>query len=207
MTHPTLKELAIRYVTDKEITYGHNYTPGYTALFECQRYRIRNLLEIGIGLGPHYDLMVQHYPSYTIGGGLKMWRDYFPYAQIFGMDLYECPIDEPRITTVVGNQSSREDLLRIVDMIGGSIDIVIDDGSHQAVHQVFSFMVLAPFMVVGGIYVIEDVQSAHIEAFKTLTIFPTEFQAYIRRHFEIRWYDTRVETDASDDFLMVFIRK
>lgn len=207
MTHPTLHELAIRYVTDKDITYGHNYMPGYTALFECHRYRIHNLLEIGIGLGGHYEMMVQKYPAYTMGGGLKMWRDYFPHAQIYGMDLYECPIEEQRITTVVGDQSSRDDLLRIVEMMGGSIDIVIDDGSHWEVHQVFSFMVLASFMVAGGIYVIEDVQPENIEAFKTLTIFPSEFQAYIRAHFEIRWYDTREDTQVSDDFLMVFIRK
>jgi hypothetical protein len=202
-----LKSLAVYYVTDKEITYGHNYIPGYEDLFQSRRNKIKNMLEIGIGLGPHFDIMSCSYPNYTMGSGLKMWRDYFPGAQIYGMDILECPIEEHRITTLVANQSQSEDLLQVVHLMGGVVDIVIDDGSHVANDQVFSFMVLAEFIAKDGIYVIEDVQGIHIESFKSLTIFPTEFQAYIKDNFNVKWYDTRQDTNKPDDFLMVFIRK
>jgi len=202
-----LKSLAVYYVTDKEITYGHNYIPGYEDLFQSRRNKVRNMLEIGIGLGSHFDYISSLYPNYTMGGGLKMWRDYFPGAQIYGIDILECPIKEPRITTLVANQTKSQDLFRVVHLMGGVIDIVVDDGSHVANDQVFSFMVLAEFITKDGIYVIEDVQHEYIESFKTLTIFPTEFQTYIKDNFNVKWYDTRQDTKFTDDFLMVFIRK
>ena len=202
-----LKSLAVYYVTDKEITYGHNYIPGYEELFRSRRNKVKTMLEIGIGLGPHFDYMSSLHPNYTMGGGLKMWRDYFPGAQIYGMDILECPIKEPRITTLVGNQKKSQYLLQVVHLMGGVIDIVIDDGSHVANDQVFTFKLLAEFIAKDGIYVIEDVQDKYIESFKTLTIFPTEFQTYIKDNFNVKWYDTRQDTNRTDDFLMVFSRK
>lgn len=202
-----LKSLAIQYVTDKEITYGHDYIPGYIDLFDAKRHAVKNMLEIGIGLGEHYDAMRANFPNYTIAGGLKMWRDYFSEAEIYGMDIYECDIDEPRITTIVGDQGNEADLLGIVDKMGGSIDVIIDDGSHCAEHQVFSFTVLCKFMKAGGIYVIEDVQPEYILGFMSLSVFPAEFQEYIRENFEYKWYDTRGQDRPVDDFLMVFLKK
>jgi len=202
-----LKSLAVHYVTDKEITYGHNYIPGYEENFRSRRNKVKTMLEIGIGLGPHFDYMSSLHPNYSMGGGLKMWRDYFPGAQIYGMDILECPIKEPRITTLVGNQKKSQDLLQVVHLMGGVVDIVIDDGSHVANDQVFTFKLLAEFIAKDGIYVIEDVQDKYIESFKTLTIFPTEFQTYIKDNFNVKWYDTRQDTNKPDDFLMVFIRK
>lgn len=203
----SLRQLALFHVTDKEKTFGHDYIPGYTDLFHEKRLEVRNLLEIGIGLGPHYELMHGVHPTYSIGGGLKMWRDYFPNAHIFGLDIYECPISEPNITTVVGDQSKKDDLLRIVEMMGGSLDVVIDDGSHRVDHQVCSFMTLARFISPDGIYVIEDVHSHYIESFKDLSVFPEGFRHYILENFETKWYDTRGSTGLDNDFLMVFLRR
>ena len=83
--------MAIHYVTDKVKRYGHNYIPGYFDLFDKNRHEIKTMLEIGIGLGAHYDHMLRIFPRYTIGSGLKMWRDYFSNATIYGMDILECP--------------------------------------------------------------------------------------------------------------------
>jgi len=201
-----LKRFALYYITDKEITFGHDYIPGYVDLFESRRHSVENVLEIGIGLGAHYNLMSSCHQNYSMGGSLKMWRDYFSNAQIYGMDLYECPPLGPRITTFVGNQSKKEDLLSIVDRMGGTLEIVIDDGSHLAQHQVFSFMVLAEYMKPGGVYVVEDVLAQNIQRFQSLEIFPEHFRTYIRSHFKISWYDTRGENRPDNDFLMVFQR-
>jgi hypothetical protein len=194
-------------VTDKVKTYGHDYIPGYVDLFETRRHSVKKMLEIGIGLGPHYELFSSVLENYTMGGGLKMWRDYFSCAHIYAMDIYECPMLDPRITTFVGDQSNEKDLLHIVEIMGGELEIVVDDGSHFGPHQVFSFMVLAKYMVQGGIYVIEDVLAGNIDSFQTLAIFPQDFQEYIRQHFDIKWYDTRGEGRPDNDFLMVFIRQ
>lgn len=203
-----LKSLAIRYVTDKEISFGHDYIPGYIDLFEKKRYDVKNVLEIGIGLRNHYVWMKSRYPDFILAGCLMMWRDYFPNAHIFGMDIHACSlVDESRITTIVGDQGNESDLLNIAKQMGGSIDVIIDDGSHLPHHQVFSFMILSQFLSKGGIYVIEDVDSPHIPSFMSLSIFPKEFQEYIHLHFDYKWYDTRGEGRPADDFLMVFIKK
>jgi hypothetical protein len=73
------------------------------------------MLEIGIGLGPHYESFSSVFENYSMGGGLKMWRDYFSCAHIYVMDVYECPKLNPMITTFVGDQSNEKDLLHIVE--------------------------------------------------------------------------------------------
>lgn len=208
----SLNDLAIHYVTDKISSIAHDYIPGYTDLFESKRTSVQCVIEIGIGLGGHYESMLNIHPDFRIGNCLKMWRDYFPNAHIYGLDIIECPelSNESRITTFVADQSNHEDLFRVISTIGeqNTVDIIIDDGSHLLEHQVISFMFLSKYLSTeGGIYVIEDVQSAHIESFKTLGVFPEDFREYITNHFEVRWYDTRTNTGCSDDFLMVFIRK
>ena len=68
------------YDTDK----GHNYIRYYEGFFEIFRNNYINLLELGM----------------HTGGSIKMWRDYFPYARCFGVDIN--PIDmthEDRIFT------------------------------------------------------------------------------------------------------------
>jgi hypothetical protein len=201
----TLEQLAIHYVTDKEKSYGHNYIPGYFDLFDKNRHDIKTMLEIGIGLGGHSDMMSSLFPRFTIGSSLKMWRDYFPNATIYGMDIMECPYIGPRIKTFVGDQSKEEDLMAIVNE-SGPLDIVVDDGSHDIAHQVYSFMILSNHMKQGGIYVIEDVHGPYIERLKSLSFFSLEFRYYINQNFEYKWYDTR-DTGAENDFLMVFIKK
>ena len=210
----SLHDLAVHYVTDKISSIGHDYIPGYTDLFESKRTSVRTMIEIGIGLGAHHELMLVLHPDYRIGNCLKMWRDYFPCAHIYGLDIIECPPElsnESRITTFIADQSSVTDLSRVMSSIvdeQNTIDVIIDDGSHFLDHQVTSFMFLSKYLSTnGGIYVIEDVQAPHIESFQTLEVFPEDFREYIRDHFEVRWYDTRLNTGISDDFLMVFLRK
>ena len=43
----------------------------------------------------------------------------------------------------------------------GSVDIIIDDGSHQNEHVIKSFMSLFPLLSHNGIYAIEDVQTSY----------------------------------------------
>lgn len=144
-----LTRLSIKYGTDK---WGpHFYTPLYHQLFLELRDRPIRLLEIGVG---GYDVQ-------TAGGAsLAMWADYFATGQITGIDIAEKRLAlNPRVKIYRGSQDDPIFLKKICDE-RGPFDIIIDDGSHLPKHVVTSFNLLFPSLVNGGLYVIEDVQTA-----------------------------------------------
>lgn len=111
--------------------------------------------------------------SYKPGASLRMWRDYFPNAQIIGCDIVKSVLfnDEDRIHTFFCDQSlksSLENLMRNVQSIAQYPDVIIDDGSHMELHQRISFRLLWDYVRPnGGIYIIEDI-SENFEGFKRL---------------------------------------
>ena len=144
-----LTRLAIKHGTDK---WGpHFYTPVYHKLFAHLRERPLRLLEIGVG----------GYEYKKVGGNsLAMWADYFPHAQITGVDIAEKELSlDPRIKVLRGSQDDAVFLGKVCEE-HGPFDIVIDDGSHIPKHVVASFGILFPKLADGGIYAIEDVQTA-----------------------------------------------
>jgi len=144
-----LTRLAIHHGTDK---WGpHFYTPIYHELFSRLRDRPIRLLEIGVG---GYDLKTSG------GASLAMWADYFHDAQITSIDIAEKRLPpHPRIKLFQGSQDDAVLLNRVCDE-RGPFDVIIDDGSHMPKHVVASFQHLFPRLADGGIYVIEDMQTA-----------------------------------------------
>jgi len=150
-----LCELARKYGTDKggeHLIAGdtcHNYTPAYHVMFWDRRDRVKNVLEIGI----------------NYGCSLRMWREYFPNAQIIGIDSNEECIRnyEEHIHCFVADQYNERDLTDVLTRLsplGGGppkFDLIVDDGSHESAHQIFSAQVLLPFLARDGYYVIEDI--------------------------------------------------
>jgi 8-demethyl-8-alpha-L-rhamnosyltetracenomycin-C 2'-O-methyltransferase len=208
----TLDYYSRLYVLDKNIsTNCHNYIPGYSQLFDGIRNKVITMLEIGIGSVENHQMGGAMGPlaslGYKTGNSLRCWRDYFPNATIYGVDLYYHTIVEERIHTLQADQSSASDLTRIVDTIGKPLNIIIDDGSHIGEHQVFSFMFLETFLANDGIYVIEDVQPENIEKFKDLSIFPAEYKTYIENKYNVTYFDTRHVINRQDDFMVAFTRK
>ena len=154
-----LTRLAIKYGTDK---WGpHFYTPLYHELFCHLRDQPIRLLEIGVGGN---DLK-------TFGGAsLAMWADYFANGQITGIDIAEKRLTlDARVRVFCGSQDDSAFLKQVCDE-RGPFDIVIDDGSHVPEHVVASFNILFPTLKDGGIYVIEDVQTAFWPNFGGSTI-------------------------------------
>ena len=145
-----LNRLARVYGSDK--WGGHWYTQHYAKHFHHLRKKPLKFLEIGIG----------GYEDPKGGGGsLRMWRRYFPNAQIVGLDYFDkSPHAEERIKIYRGDQSD-EALLRRIVAEAGPFDIIIDDGSHQNAHVLKSFEVLFPLLKDDGIYVVEDTQTAY----------------------------------------------
>jgi hypothetical protein len=88
--------LAKKYGTDKYR--AHAYTPIYYRLLGERAATIKRVLEIGIGKGR----------------GLRMWRDFFPAAEIVGVDIdRDKLIDEPRIKSYVADQASPAEMTAI----------------------------------------------------------------------------------------------
>jgi demethylmacrocin O-methyltransferase len=147
-----LELVAIKHGTDK---WTHGYIPFYRRHFAPFRRKRFNLLEIGIGtVGPR-------------GGGdsLRMWREFFPNATIWGLDILDkASHAERRINIVQGSQNDA-DFLRSVAARIGRIDIVIDDGSHVNEHVLTSFTTLFPLLAAGGLYVIEDMETSYFPKF------------------------------------------
>jgi hypothetical protein len=158
----SLTELANRFGSDKG-TEGpgpgfraHNYTPVYEDYLHGYRDRAFSLVEIGLGVkGDRWEAKIVQGRN-TGGASVKMWREYFPQARIYGLDVNECAyLDDERTRTFVADQGNVEDLTGFVEAVP-AFDVVIDDGSHRPDHQQISLDFLFPRLSAGGLYFIED---------------------------------------------------
>ncbi len=140
--------------TDKEG--AHSYADAYEHHLGHLRGEPITLLEIGIG----------GYADPGLGGAsLRMWKEYFPFARIVGLDIEDkSSLAEDRITILRGDQADRAFLGRIA-LEHGPFDVVIDDGSHRCKHVIASFGALFPHLTENGIYAIEDLQTSYWETY------------------------------------------
>lgn len=155
-----LDALARLHGTDKS-SYGHGYTRLYVTHFASRRPTVRRLLEIGVGGINSW----QGYETTEGGQSLKMWRDYFPNAEIVGIDIHGKTISGPRLRFEQGDQSDPVFLRALIEKYR-LFDIVIDDGSHIGSHIIASFNTLWSAVTPGGMYVIEDLPLAYDARFE-----------------------------------------
>ena len=99
------------------------------------------------------------------GGSLEFWRDWLgPEAVIVGVDVDQScrdVVSEDVALVRIGSQDDPRFLRSVVDELGGSVDVVLDDGSHIATHQRVSFNTLWPLLTDGGLYICEDVHTSY----------------------------------------------
>lgn len=151
MNEPTLTELAAKPAnnTDKgDLNHtfrGESYFPVYERYIQSRRNAV-DVLEIGV----------------LNGGSLRLWRDYFPKARIWGADIDPERADHSggRITVLIGDQSDAE-FLGSLKATADGFDIVIDDASHIVSYILASFRALWPAVRPGGLYVIEDLRLSY----------------------------------------------
>jgi len=151
----TLLELAQKYHSDKcengASKYG--YIPYYEKHFKPIKDNQLNILEIGVRA------VRGHGPS-----SLKMWKDYFPNSQIYGIDIDpgNRGHDEDRIKIFIGDQGDKEFLNDVIDEVG-KFDIIIDDGSHINTLTIKSWEALYDkSLSPGGLYIIEDLANSYL---------------------------------------------
>lgn len=131
---------------------AHQYARHYQTHFNRLRKRRLNLLEIGVGGEDRLDYG---------GHSLRMWKDYFPNANIYGLDIHDkSAFEEPRIRIFRGSQADPAFLKQVAAEIG-RLDIIIDDGSHINEHVLASFQTLFPLLADDGLYAIEDLGSSY----------------------------------------------
>src|SRR4051794_1386446 len=114
-----------------------------------RRFRGRNpvMLEIGVGHG----------------GSLAMWNEYFGSGcTIVGIDINpECKRHETLNTKIyIGSQDDPVVINAILDQ-HGTIDIVLDDGSHIMEHMVNTFNLLYRNLSPDGVYMVEDTHTCY----------------------------------------------
>jgi len=127
----------------------HSYSQFYEKLFEPRRLQTQTVVETG----------VRH------GGSLKAWKEYFINAtHIIGVDDgSEAGVWTPDISgieVIVANTVKPEVMAEAFNRFSrGFFDIIIDDSWHNPYAQVATFAALRPLLALGGIYIIEDIES------------------------------------------------
>lgn len=146
-----LLEIAKKYNTDKSLSAG--FIENYSNYFERFRLLPIRILEIGV----------------LHGGSLLMWREYFPNAEIIGLDLESCPFEylPERIRYYQGSQDDEQFISRMaLETAPNGFDIIIDDAAHIGNLSRCSFNILFnKFLKPRGIYVIEDWGTGYFKNF------------------------------------------
>lgn len=141
------------------------YAPVYEAVLRSRRAAIRNVLEIGIGtLIPDANSSMHGYAAdhYRPGGSLRAWRDYFPGAQVVGIDIQpDTQFTDERITTRICNSTDAAAAAALTAELGG-FDVIIDDGSHYADDQLATLGNFFPALRQFGLYFIEDIERTSV---------------------------------------------
>jgi hypothetical protein len=138
----SLEEYFDAHLTGPGLWKWRHYFPIYERHFAKFRGREVHIVEIGI----------------FSGGSLDMWKSYFGEgAHVYGVDLESaCLVYEGQNTRVfIGDQSDPDFWRRFLREVP-EVDIVIDDGGHEAFQQIPTLEALLGHIRPGGVYLCED---------------------------------------------------
>ena len=140
-------KMGLKTKTDK-ITHHYYYSIYPVFLEQFRTLKNSALLEIGIDKSR----------------SLNLFKEYFPYAFIYGIDInIEEEDKESKIFKV--DQSNVKQLEKVKDYIfknDKKIFLIIDDGSHVPEHQLITFnYYFVNLLIFGGIYIIEDIETSY----------------------------------------------
>jgi hypothetical protein len=141
--YKNLNDVGLQFWTDKSSA-RQDWLRVYEKFFASIRQFPIKILQIGVAQG----------------ASVKTWEAYFPNAIIIGAD-----IDRNAL-----RYSTDRIFIEIIDKLNvqslgdlgikyGSFDIIIEDGSYCGEHQIFLLRLLFPFLVHGGFYAVEDLQT------------------------------------------------
>lgn len=129
------------YSSDK--SYLHNYyNRFYNRIFSDSKIKC-DVLEIGI----------------LDGSSLRVWKHFFEYGNVHGIDINKVDIDDDRIKTFIVDQSNENQLIEFSNK-GLMYDVIIDDGSHRMRDLQITAQILFKNINPGGLLIIEDLQTS-----------------------------------------------
>ena len=145
-----LNEVFIHFATNKGSHFfsnnikhsGHGYDAFYEKLFKENRTKNLNIMEFGI----HH------------GDSLAALSSYFPNANIVGVDRnpFSTNYKSKRIRTLHCDVSSEKNLESLSNYLNKDYDYIIDDASHNPIHQKLTLFSMFQNLKSGGIFVIEE---------------------------------------------------
>ena len=145
-----LNEVFIHFATNKGSHFfsnnikhsGHGYDAFYEKLFKENRTKNLNIMEFGI----HH------------GDSLAALSSYFPNANIVGVDKnpFSTNYKSKRIRTLHCDVSSEKNLASLSNYLNKDYDYIIDDASHNPIHQKLTLFSMFQNLKSGGIFVIEE---------------------------------------------------
>ena len=95
--------------------------------------------------------------------GLENYADIFrdpAFWQSTGRTLYFLVVSIG-VEVVIGDQADQVTIARAVEVAGGPLDVICDDGGHHARDQLGALELLWPHLAPGGVYLIDDVHTSY----------------------------------------------
>jgi hypothetical protein len=168
----TLHDLGIKHGTDKAT--HHKYCDFYE---ENLPKKIDRLLEIGV----------------MDGASLKMWRAYYPDAEIIGVDIKRPQkIDGVKWLQIDATKEAIKEL--------GQFDVIIDDGSHMTADQQKSFELLfEDNLKEGGMYIMEDIHTSFMPSYVNSE---ETTHAFLKKRDDVTFY-LRDKNNIADSFTAI----
>lgn len=138
---------AEKYETDKATF--HKFTSFYDKSLQSYRHNDNlTLVEMGVWKGD----------------SIKMWSEYFPKGNIYGLDidmsLYRHDRNCQRIHLIHCNAAKDESIQNALNQISQPIDIFIDDGGHTMEQQQVTLRQIFYKMKFPSVYILEDLHTS-----------------------------------------------
>ena len=183
-----LKTLIDNSETDKNTT--HSYLDLYESLLSKKRDTATHVLEVGIG-----DF------KQTNGGSIKLWRDYFTNATVYGLDILdasrvsdELKTDNRIVLYTSTNAYNTEFFKKEFLNKNLQFDFMLDDGPHTLESMRQFIKLYSQVMKEDGILIIEDIQSMD-----WIPILTAEVPEHLKNFVKI--YDLRANKNRYDDIV------
>lgn len=141
----------------------HSYADFMERHFQHCREYIKNVFECGIGTN-NPNLISNMSAAGRPGASLRVWRDYFFNAMIYGADIDQTILfEEDRIQTSHCDQTDPDSIARMWNRFSHiEFDLMIDDGLHT--FEAGRTLLEGSFhkLKKGGLYIIEDIFLAYL---------------------------------------------
>ena len=189
----SLENIVDNMKTDKNTT--HSYLPLYQELLKSKKDTATNVLEIGIGDS-----------SEKNGGSVKLWRDYFTNATIYGLDIlpkervYDELFNDNRVKLYTSIDAYNVDFFTN-NFLNKNIkfDFMLDDGPHTLESMLQFIRLYSQVMKDDGILIIEDVQSID-----WIFLLRSEVPEHLKQYIVV--YDLRHIKNRYDDIVFTIDR-